>query len=74
MGQFSGFTCDSCGKVMAAKERTKVTVRYEGEVTEGEYVLDKCPDCVGEPAKPLRPLRRRKRRSTGDNTPEPAAV
>ena len=60
MAQYNGFRCDLCGAVMEPEQRTKVTVRYEGHVVEGEYSMDKCPECVGEPPKPLRPLRRRK--------------
>lgn len=62
MAQYNGFTCDSCGKVMSPDERTKVTLRYEGPVHQGECFIDKCPDCVGEPPKPLKPLRRRRSR------------
>jgi hypothetical protein len=60
MAQYNGFTCDSCGKVIDPEERTKVTIRYEGKIIEGECFLDKCPDCVGTPPKDLKPLRRRK--------------
>ena len=61
MGQFNGFTCDSCGHVMTADERTRVTVRYEGDVIEGEYHVDKCPECVSVPeGTTLKPLRRRR--------------
>lgn len=62
MAQYNGFECDSCGKVVSPDDRTKVTTRYEGRIIEGEYFLDKCPECVGEPVKPLKPLRRRQAR------------
>lgn len=61
MAQYNGFTCDSCGNVMNADERTRVTVRYEGDVVDGEYHVDKCPQCVNVPeGMTLKPLRRRK--------------
>lgn len=71
MAQYNGFECDSCGKVIPPNERTKVTTRYEGQVIEGEYYLDKCPDCVGTPLRPLKPLRRRSKKASknGSETP-----
>ncbi len=63
MAQYNGFTCDSCGNVIPPENRTKVTTRYEGGVIEGEYSLDKCPDCVGTAPKPLKPLRRRRKKT-----------
>lgn len=58
MAQYNGFTCDSCGKVVSAEERTKRTVRYVGKVVEGEVSTDLCPECVGKP-QGLKPLRKR---------------
>ena len=62
MAQYNGFICDNpeCGKIIDPEDRIKVTVRYEGRTVSGEYSLDKCPGCVGEPPKPLKPLRRRR--------------
>ena len=63
MAQYNGFKCDSCGKIFDPEDRTKVTVRYEGKV-EGEYFLDKCPDCTVVPdGITLKPLRRRRAKS-----------
>jgi len=62
MAQYNGFTCDNCGSVISAAERTKVTVRFEGETVEGEYTKDKCPNCVEVPIGiELKPIRRRRR-------------
>lgn len=61
MAQYNGFTCDSCHRVMAAHDRTRVTVRYEGQAVNGEYHLDNCPQCVNIPEDvTLKPLRRRR--------------
>lgn len=74
MAQFQGFTCDSCGKVVAAEERTKRTVRMEGpRFGNGqEYHEDLCPDCVAVPeGVKLRDIPRRKKVA---DEPDPDSV
>jgi hypothetical protein len=74
MAQFNGFTCDSCGKVVDPAQRTKVTIRYEGNVVDGEYYQDRCPDCVAVPEGVLlKPIRRRRRRNSDDTVDGEAA-
>lgn len=61
MAQFTGFKCDSCGNVIDADQRHKVTTRYEGPDVQGEFSEDRCRDCTVVPEHvTLKPLRRRR--------------
>lgn len=75
MAQYNGFTCDSCGTIVSAEERTKRTVRYEGKAAEGEYHQDLCPNCVSLPeGVSLKPLRRRRKRGQAAETSTPKSA
>lgn len=60
MAHFSGFKCDSCGSVGDTADRTVRTVKIKGPVTQGEFSVDLCSDCVEVPEDvEMKPLRRR---------------
>ena len=60
MAQFNGFTCDDCGEVVSANERTKRTIKIDGPTISGEYTEDLCSNCISTPdGVDLKPLRRR---------------
>lgn len=61
MAQFIGFECDSCGQVISAKDRNKITHKFDGPAAKGEYVEDRCSECVVVPPHvEMKPLRRRR--------------
>jgi len=63
MGQFTGFTCDSCGAIVKTAERTRKITRYEGPTLSGEVHEDLCAACTVAPSDAiLRPLRKRQKR------------
>jgi len=70
MGEFRGYKCDSCGTLIDAENRTRKTVRYEGNLISGDYTQDLCPECIPAASTiELRPIQRRPRKQK-DGVPE----
>jgi hypothetical protein len=52
MAEFTGFSCDACGRVWSGLDRrTKVTMKFEQTdfCDLGSYTRDLCPECIVEP-------------------------